>query len=338
MTTIKDIARAAGVSTATVSLALRHHPRISQETTRKIAALAKKMNYRPDPMLQALNKRRWRNVQRETYCNIAFVTWFPNEQKLFDDEFHGAAWKGAAQRAEAMGYAMRPFCVNTDPETQKRQVRKLLAQGVRGLLIGGNYKSIPRLHFDWSKFASITIGLNLKAPRFHTVRFDHRADMETACRELRHRKYKRVGFCVLRSVDIREEHVWRSTFLFQSEHEVFEHTSVKVLERTDQNITDWIKDETLDAVIFWDSYLLDSLIKQGLKIPEDVGFVSLRVGENGESGMIKDGTSLGARAFDLLNLQIQTGMWGIPEIATNLQVPAVWQDGKTLRPQISAKT
>ncbi|WFB37765.1 LacI family DNA-binding transcriptional regulator [Kiritimatiellota bacterium B12222] len=331
MTTIKDIAREAGVSTATVSLALRQHPRISKATTLKITALAKQMNYRADPMLQALNKRRWQHVQAESYCNIAFVTWFADEQSLYDDSLHGASWRGALQRAEALGYALRPFCVNTDPETQKRQVNKLLAQGVRGLLIGGNFEIMPRLHFDWTQFATITIGLNLRAPRFHSVRFDHRADMEVTCRELRHRKYKRIGFCVLKSVDLREGHMWRSTFLFQSQHDAFDHLAVKILDHIDDDVVGWIKGEALDAVIFWDSYLFDTLRKQGLQMPEDVGFVSLRVGSYGESGLIKDGGELGSRAFDLLHLQIQTGQWGVPEIATNLQVPAVWRNGHSLK-------
>ena len=52
--TIALLAKATGYSTATVSLALRHHPRISDTTRREIAAKAEELGYRPNPMVRAL--------------------------------------------------------------------------------------------------------------------------------------------------------------------------------------------------------------------------------------------------------------------------------------------
>ena len=52
--TQKDIAHHAGVTQATVSLALRNHPSVSAEVRDRIVALAEKLGYRPDPMLSSL--------------------------------------------------------------------------------------------------------------------------------------------------------------------------------------------------------------------------------------------------------------------------------------------
>jgi LacI family transcriptional regulator len=53
-TTIKDVARAAGVSPATVSRALAGHPRIPEPTRLRIAEVAAKIGYAPNRAAQAL--------------------------------------------------------------------------------------------------------------------------------------------------------------------------------------------------------------------------------------------------------------------------------------------
>ena len=52
--TIKDIARELGISPSTVSRALKDHPDISQETKKVVNELAKKLNYRPNPIALSL--------------------------------------------------------------------------------------------------------------------------------------------------------------------------------------------------------------------------------------------------------------------------------------------
>jgi DNA-binding LacI/PurR family transcriptional regulator len=52
--TIKDVARLSGVSTATVTRALRGHPRVLPETRRRVAEAARILEYRPHSLAQAL--------------------------------------------------------------------------------------------------------------------------------------------------------------------------------------------------------------------------------------------------------------------------------------------
>lgn len=52
--TLKDIAKAAGVSYATVSRALSNHPDVNYETREKIKRIAQEMNYIPDPSARGL--------------------------------------------------------------------------------------------------------------------------------------------------------------------------------------------------------------------------------------------------------------------------------------------
>ena len=56
--TIKDIAKAIGVSVSTVSRALQDKPEISDETKTLVRETASKMNYRPNTMAVALKTRK----------------------------------------------------------------------------------------------------------------------------------------------------------------------------------------------------------------------------------------------------------------------------------------
>ena len=48
MVGIKDIAKAAGVSISTVSYALNGSPKVTDQTRKKIEAIAREMNYVPN--------------------------------------------------------------------------------------------------------------------------------------------------------------------------------------------------------------------------------------------------------------------------------------------------
>ena len=55
-TSLKDLAQQLGVSIATVSRALRNSHEVGDDMKRRIQALAKEMNYRPNPFAQSLRK------------------------------------------------------------------------------------------------------------------------------------------------------------------------------------------------------------------------------------------------------------------------------------------
>lgn len=68
--TIKDIARALGLSTSTVSRALRDSYEISPETRQLVLECAEKLNYRPNPIALSLKERRSRSIG-VVVCEIA---------------------------------------------------------------------------------------------------------------------------------------------------------------------------------------------------------------------------------------------------------------------------
>ncbi|MFV0607010.1 MAG: LacI family DNA-binding transcriptional regulator [Niabella sp.] len=60
--TIKDIAKALGLSPSTVSRALRDSYEIGEETKKKVQAFAREHNYRPNPVALSLKEQRTRSI------------------------------------------------------------------------------------------------------------------------------------------------------------------------------------------------------------------------------------------------------------------------------------
>ena len=60
--TIKDIARIAGVSASTVSLALNNKPGVGEETRLRVQSIAEKLNYIPNNIARSLVTKKTKNI------------------------------------------------------------------------------------------------------------------------------------------------------------------------------------------------------------------------------------------------------------------------------------
>jgi LacI family transcriptional regulator len=87
---IKDIAKKAGVSISTVSYALNGNPKVTKETSSRILAVAKELNYMPNAAARSLKKR-------ETKIIGAFLT-------DFNGAFYGELLQGIKEVLNKKGY------------------------------------------------------------------------------------------------------------------------------------------------------------------------------------------------------------------------------------------
>ena len=131
--TLRSLAKEAGVSPMTVSLALKNSHEISAQTGDKIRVLAQKRGYRPDPTMRKLMqhlKSRSETRFKATVCaiiaedvNLPFtLDNYPNRIRL-----------GMKQRAEELGYATD--ILNLNDFSSKEQIdRILISRGIEGLV------------------------------------------------------------------------------------------------------------------------------------------------------------------------------------------------------------
>jgi DNA-binding LacI/PurR family transcriptional regulator len=118
---IHDVARMAGVSVATASLALNGQPGVAEETRRRTLAAAEQLGYRANPQAQALRRGR-----TTTY---GFVV------RNFANPFFLEVLSGAQQVAAESGATLVVLDSRYSLERERRHVQEMAAQRVAGLAI-----------------------------------------------------------------------------------------------------------------------------------------------------------------------------------------------------------
>jgi LacI family transcriptional regulator len=120
---LRDVARVAGVSTATVSRAINNPELVSREVRQRVAAVVDQLGWVPDGAARALTTRR----------SGAIGAVFPT---LTHGDFARAT---AAIQAElhSRGYTLLLACSNYDPDQEYQQVRKFVERGVDGIILVG---------------------------------------------------------------------------------------------------------------------------------------------------------------------------------------------------------
>ncbi len=119
--TIKDLAKAAGVSDATVSLALSGHPRISEKTRERIRQVAEELHYFPN-----LSARSLRNGPGQT---IGFLV----------SDLGNPLYVSMVQQVEEMaakrGYQVVIAESQWDAARELKAIESLVSQRVKGVLV-----------------------------------------------------------------------------------------------------------------------------------------------------------------------------------------------------------
>lgn len=131
--TIKDIAKALGLSTSTVSRALRGSHEISADTKKLVIEYAEQFNYRPNPIALSLKERRSRSIG-VVVCEIA-------------NNFFSQAINGIESIAYNRGYHV---IISQSHESYEREivnVEHLASRSVDGLLVSLSAETDKIEHF-----------------------------------------------------------------------------------------------------------------------------------------------------------------------------------------------
>ncbi len=120
MSTIKDVAKLAGVSVSTVSRALSGRTFVEEETKQKVLEAVQELNYKPNIIAKGLREGK--------FCTIALIV--PDINSLF----YPALMKNIEKEAAEKGYSLILCNTNNSVEKEKQAVEMLSSRGVAGII------------------------------------------------------------------------------------------------------------------------------------------------------------------------------------------------------------
>ncbi len=328
---MKQIAEAAGVSIATVSMALRNSPRITAETRAKVKAVAESINYRPDPLIAALSTRR-REAGPRGLETIAYLTAFPSREGWRQNRFSPAVFDGARARAAQHGYRLEHFWLREPQMTPRRMADILVARGILGLCVAAFPEVVPQFSFPWESFCCAAIGYSMARPATHRACPHQFQGMQLALNQLRRLGYERIGVALGKRVSkIVAQHWIASVLLFQYTYGRNAATCLVYEESDRVELRKWMQRHQPDAMIVSDIALLDWIREIGVRVPEEMGLATLER-YPGHACLDQKPEKVGAAAIDLIVGQIQRNETGLPPDPRVVMVEGAWISGPSVRP------
>jgi len=333
---IRDVAREAGVSHTTASLALRSDPSISAETRRRVLTAARRLHYRPHAVVSSLMAQLRTLKVKSSPATIGFITawptrdgWqkWPNLQRFF---------VGVKARARELGYGVEVFWLREPGMTGRRMSQILRARCIQGLILQSLPKAHGHLSLEWRHFAAVAKGVTIARPRLHRVISSHFEDMRLVGHHLKRLGYRRPGLVLDAELDARVDRAWLAAYLLH-QHDLPACDRVPPLVmrtgETARKFGSWFTKHRPEVILFSGLPVDEWVNGMGLRVPEDVGLVHLDWSEEvgALAGIDADAEAIGAAAVGLLVGQLHAHEYGIPVREKIVAVSGQWVMGSSIR-------
>jgi LacI family transcriptional regulator len=273
--TIKDIAKALGLSTSTVSRALRGSYEISTETKKLVLEYAEKLNYRPNPVALSLKEKRSRSIG-VVVCEIA-------------NNFFSQVINGIESVAYKKGYYV---IISQSHESYEREVSNtqyLASRSVDGLLVSLSTETTDLSHLNKLHDRGLPIVFFdriTEEMQTHKVIANNFNGAYQATEHLIQSGFKRIAHVTISShLSITKERLAGYKAALADHHIPFDESLVKyckygglIFSETEQAIDSLIRlKKGPDAIVAASDKLstgcLMALAKRNIRIPEDMAIV-----------------------------------------------------------------
>ena len=335
--TLSDIAKLAKVSRTTVSLALRNSPRISADVRTKVQAIARKLEYRQNPLVTAhMAYVRTLHPHYTGQC-IAFVCNRSLAQVERDSRTPLRKYLHATrERARSLGYELELFNLAEPGMTPQRLTKILIARGIVGVIFhpmdeGSGQAGLP---IDPATFALVMIEHVFVEPRLHKVCDDQFSTIGRMIQRLLDYGYSRIGIAMSSRADDHANHHWLAGYqAFQSISGPTNSLPHLITpEWTKERLLAWYRYHRPEVIVTIDEDTVLWLREAGLRVPEDVACTTLywKADRDYLSGFYQNHEHIGAAAVDMIASQLYHNERGLPREQRTMLIESVWQEGKTL--------
>ena len=329
----REIARQTGFSSATVSLALSSHPRISEATRRKIEEVAAALGYAPNAELaQVMKVTQKRHPAKPV---IALLTNQPEPSPWETHVYLKRFYDSVTERASELGYRIEEFWMKEPGMTARRLSQILHARGTAGLIIPPAFAAAKRLPL---KVDSLAVGVHGRVfwkPQLHRVQADHLFNTMLALKEILKLGYERIGIATFYGTDKAHGHEIESAYAYYHTRQLMPsfippfHCDGLDME----GFWEWFEQHRPQVILSSFPGILEGLRNHGVRVPEDVGLACLGViPELGDmSGIDINAASTDRALVDVVVAQIVAGERGVPRVPRATLVEGFWKAGGTLR-------
>ncbi len=177
---VRDVAKAAGVSTATVSRALNQPHQVSEELRKHVASVAAELNYIPDPAARALSSQK-------TFRIGALIPTIANS-------IYSRFVEALQRRLRQSGYSLVLANYDFDESLEMEEAQALVESGIDALVLAGEQRS-PELYdlLNRRKIPYLLISIYLPDSPHRCVGYDNRAGAEAMTRYILELGHREIG-------------------------------------------------------------------------------------------------------------------------------------------------
>jgi LacI family transcriptional regulator len=330
---IRDIAKAVGVSIMTVSLSLRNNPKISAATRERVRAAAESLGYRPDPEIARLMTRLHHRRQASDAPPMAILDLSPTHLAAGAINYCEHVRRGAVARAESLGYIASCFH-QLDYEGDIHRLLKVLHyRGIRGILL------LPPLQpvvlpagLDWSPFSVIAASYAITPLQFHRVVPHQFIDMCRLIKLLEARGHKRIGAVFEDNFEERIHfHFTAAITLLGYGDNIYR---VKNQQKIDPaGLASWLKERSPDALVCPFALNLQAALPPKTGRDRPVEIISLGATKDASLAFWDERPcEIGSDAAVLLAGMIQHNETGVPESPRTSMIHGVFHDAPAALP------
>lgn len=328
------IADQAGVTRALVSMAMRNSPKVAAATRERILAIARELNYRPNPMVRALMSR-LRNRQNTTYrATIAFVTNLESADFWKTLHVYPEYFQGASDRARELGYHLEHFWLGEHRKNPARFSAILQTRGIPGLIIAPLPRHKASFQLDIFPFSAVTFGYSLQHPRITRICNHHFQTVQDAVQNLQERGYQKIGFALSES-DVRQvNYLWMAGVqIARSRYPTLEFSIMPYKSWTLEAFQKWLRRENPEVVVAVNMDVWRWIENLRISIPKELGFLHLDCLRGDTlSGMCQNTYRLGVSAMEILAGLVENNSLVGEDEPKVLMLSSMFNPGTTLLP------
>lgn len=334
----RHIAKALGVSQATVSLAMRGDPSIPETTRQAVFKKAKEIGYRPNSMVSVLMEhiRSGRAVKDQGCLAILqTVSLKPNPAGAGPKTF-ATQLAGFQSQAALRGYRTETFLLANSERQLEILDRQLYSRGIAGVFLAApRHQSYNfALPMDWSRYACSTVSYSWWEPAVDRVSSHHRHNVDLAVAKVLERGYQRIGMCLPPSSHWGVESNWLAGYLV-CESRLPRSRKIPLFEGTlkdssRQDFERWFERWKPDVLLTLVGEEMVWLRQLGIGF-DQVGLVCLNLPPDSPlSGVVENNEDVGATACDIIVNKLTHNERGLPKRPRLILIDGTWHDGESL--------